>query len=98
MASETARERGLEGLDLTAFARIVRVEGSLAVAESDWARVRRSFDYLSGMAAKQVVYGINTGFGPMAQHAVSAADQFALQYNLVPPALAMTSPRRPSAP
>lgn len=83
MAAETVLGKGVEGLDLTDFVRIVRGEGTLAAAETEWARVRRSFEYLSGLAAKQVVYGINTGFGPMAQHAVSAADQFALQYNLV---------------
>lgn len=83
MASEITETRKVGALDLPAFAGIVRGTGSLAVAESDWLGVRRSFDYLNGVAAKQVVYGINTGFGPMAQHAVSAADQHALQYNLV---------------
>ncbi|MBX2973828.1 MAG: aromatic amino acid lyase [Flavobacteriales bacterium] len=77
----TAHKTG--SLDLDTFTRIAQGAGSMSVEEGAWARVRDSFAYLSQVAAKQVVYGINTGFGPMAQHAVSPADAQALQYNLV---------------
>ena len=43
----------------------------------------QAFSYLSDFAAGKVIYGINTGFGPMAQRAVPATDRTALQYNLV---------------
>ena len=82
MKSSASPATGIDAMDLNAFVGIVRGD-RFVPDEPSWDRVRRSFAYLSEVAHKQVVYGINTGFGPMAQHAVSAADHQALQYNLV---------------
>ncbi len=46
-------------------------------------RVDKSFDFLKEFSSNKVIYGINTGFGPMAQYAIKSDDQIQLQYNLI---------------
>src|SRR5665213_1804562 len=46
-------------------------------------RVTRSFDFLSDFSKDKVIYGINTGFGPMAQYKVESHLLSELQYNLI---------------
>lgn len=46
-------------------------------------RVRKSFGFLSEFSENTIIYGINTGFGPMAQYRIEADDLQYLQYNLI---------------
>jgi len=46
-------------------------------------RVDRSFNFLKEFSRDKVIYGINTGFGPMAQYAIEGEKQIQLQYNLI---------------
>lgn len=46
-------------------------------------RVRRSQEFLEHAAADSVVYGVNTGFGPMASHVIGTSNLASLQANLV---------------
>ena len=45
--------------------------------------VRRSYDFLERFSREKVIYGINTGFGPMAQWRVEDAHLKELQYNII---------------
>ena len=45
--------------------------------------VNTSFKFLKQFAANKLIYGINTGFGPMAQYKVSEENLLQLQYNLI---------------
>jgi histidine ammonia-lyase len=45
--------------------------------------VEKSFSFIEGFAKDKIIYGINTGLGPMAQYKVDHADQVQLQYNLI---------------
>lgn len=47
------------------------------------AKVDRNYAFLSKFSKNKIIYGINTGFGPMAQTRVNEADQISLQYNLI---------------
>lgn len=47
------------------------------------ARVRNSYQFLKQFSKEKLIYGINTGFGPMAQYRIPEEDQVQLQYNLV---------------
>jgi len=51
-------------------------------AEQD-SLVNASYDFLKVFASNKVIYGINTGFGPMAQYKISDAHLSQLQYNLI---------------
>jgi histidine ammonia-lyase len=46
-------------------------------------KVERSYTFLEEFARKKLIYGINTGLGPMAQYKISEQDQLSLQYNLI---------------
>lgn len=45
--------------------------------------MQESFDFLKEFSANKVIYGVNTGFGPMAQYKINREDQIQLQYNLI---------------
>ncbi|MBS1686795.1 MAG: aromatic amino acid lyase [Bacteroidetes bacterium] len=55
----------------------IRISASLA-EELD-----ANFQFLKEFSVDKVIYGINTGFGPMAQYKVPYAERLALQYNLI---------------
>ncbi|MFT5280550.1 MAG: histidine ammonia-lyase, partial [Bacteroidia bacterium] len=46
-------------------------------------RVYRSYYFLKEFAKDKIIYGINTGFGPMAQYRIPDEDLHELQYNLI---------------
>lgn len=46
-------------------------------------RVEKNHDFLKEFADDKVIYGVNTGFGPMAQYRVSDEKRIKLQYNLI---------------
>lgn len=45
--------------------------------------VNDNFEFLKKFSSKKLIYGINTGFGPMAQYRISEDDTHQLQYNLI---------------
>lgn len=45
--------------------------------------VQESFEFLTEFSKDKIIYGINTGFGPMAQYRIEANELHQLQYNLV---------------
>lgn len=45
--------------------------------------VNDNFSFLKVFSAKKLIYGINTGFGPMAQYRIPEKDTLELQYNLI---------------
>lgn len=55
------------------------VEVSAEVLE----RVSQSFDFLKEFSANKIIYGVTTGFGPMAQYRIEDKDRVQLQYNLI---------------
>ena len=46
-------------------------------------KVSDSFNFLTTFSKDKVIYGINTGFGPMAQYKISSQEMEQLQYNLI---------------
>jgi histidine ammonia-lyase len=46
-------------------------------------KVDASFQFLKHFSAGKLIYGINTGFGPMAQYKISDENRLQLQYNLI---------------
>lgn len=46
-------------------------------------RVKRNFEFLQSYSKDKIIYGINTGLGPMAQFKISEEHQRELQYNLI---------------
>lgn len=46
-------------------------------------QVNTSFEFLKKFSSNKLIYGINTGFGPMAQYKISDENMLELQYNLI---------------
>ncbi|OMP31430.1 histidine ammonia-lyase [Mangrovimonas sp. DI 80] len=46
-------------------------------------RVTKSFKFLKTFSENKVIYGVNTGFGPMAQYKIKDSERIQLQYNLI---------------
>ena len=55
----------------------------LSLDEEALRKVYRSHYFLKEFTREKLIYGINTGFGPMAQYRINHDDQMKLQYNLI---------------
>jgi histidine ammonia-lyase len=53
------------------------------LAEDVLNQVSKSFTFLTDFSKDKIIYGINTGFGPMAQYRIETDKLNALQYNLI---------------
>ncbi len=65
------------------FERIVFDKEKIEIEETALKKVSESFEFLKDFSKDKVIYGINTGFGPMAQYKISEKDQIQLQFNLI---------------
>jgi len=59
------------------------VEMSVQIADSVFSLVENSRNFLEQEMGKRVIYGVNTGFGPMASHIINEYQMAALQKNLI---------------
>jgi histidine ammonia-lyase len=74
---------GGKKLTLDDFRRVLHGGEGIQLQDQALKNIQTCFDFLQGYAKEKVIYGINTGFGPMAQYKISEEDQHALQYNLI---------------
>lgn len=70
-------------LTLDDFYRILYKGEKTEISDEVLAKCTTNFNFLRNFSADKIVYGINTGFGPMAQHKIPYADRLTLQYNLI---------------
>jgi len=70
-------------LELKDFKKIIIENEKIELDETLLARVDKSFQFLKEFSKNKVIYGVNTGFGPMAQFKISDEDTHQLQYNLI---------------
>jgi histidine ammonia-lyase len=65
------------------FYKIVLYGGKVKIGQALTDEVDKNFHFLRDFSIDKVIYGINTGFGPMAQYKIPYADRLTLQYNLI---------------
>jgi len=70
-------------LALKAFNDIVFHNQKLELSDEIISGVEESFRFLKDFSKNKVIYGVNTGFGPMAQYRIKDEDTIQLQYNLI---------------
>lgn len=70
-------------LELKDFQKIIIENEKIELDEALINRVETSFQFLKEFSKNKVIYGVNTGFGPMAQFKISDEDTHQLQYNLI---------------
>src|ERR1700759_3372343 len=74
---------GQNVLSLADFSDLVFKGTSVDLPASALNKVDTSFKFLQQFSSNKLIYGINTGFGPMAQYKVSEDNLLQLQYNLI---------------
>lgn len=70
-------------LSLDAFEQIVFSDCPIRLSAADRAAVNDCYLFLNDFSRDKVIYGINTGFGPMAQWRIDDAHLKELQYNII---------------
>ncbi|MRI00795.1 aromatic amino acid lyase [Kriegella sp. EG-1] len=70
-------------LEITDFYSIIFEEEEISVDDKVIQTVQDSFDFLKEFSKNKIIYGVNTGFGPMAQYKIKDSQTIQLQYNLI---------------
>lgn len=65
------------------FSEILFNKKAIHLSLTDLENVKVNFQFLQKFSADKLIYGINTGFGPMAQYKISEENLSQLQYNLI---------------
>ncbi len=76
-------EIGSQRLSLINFSDIVFKQDQISLHDAALEKVDASFQFLKDFSTGKLIYGINTGFGPMAQYKISDENRLQLQYNLI---------------
>src|SRR3982750_4777629 len=74
---------GQSALSLNDFAEIIFNQKQVAIDKAALDKVNVNFNFLKQFSSNKLIYGINTGFGPMAQYKISEENLLELQYNLI---------------
>lgn len=74
---------GIGELNSNHFSKIVIGNAKVEIAQEAEAKAIRSYDFLVNFSQDKVIYGINTGFGSMAQFKIDDKHRKELQYNLI---------------
>jgi histidine ammonia-lyase len=74
---------GLEKLNYQNCYEILANNQKIKLDDAALAGVYESYYFLKEFIKDKLIYGVNTGFGPMAQYKISNEDQVQLQYNLI---------------
>jgi histidine ammonia-lyase len=72
-----------ERLQVSDYYRILFENSDIAIEKSTLENVSQCHVFLKEFLVNKVIYGVNTGLGPMAQYRVETEDQQQLQYNLI---------------
>ncbi|BAU54301.1 HAL/PAL/TAL family ammonia-lyase [Mucilaginibacter gotjawali] len=70
-------------LSLDDFSELIYKQKEIALDKTALNNVEVNFKFLKKFSSNKLIYGINTGFGPMAQYKVSEENMLQLQYNLI---------------
>ena len=65
------------------FKAIIFEQKEVEISEATLQQMEESFQFLKSFAEDKVIYGVNTGFGPMAQYKIPKESLKDLQYNLI---------------
>lgn len=70
-------------LELIDFYSVLFKKDKIKLSKTILDRVEKSYQFLKEFSENKVIYGVNTGFGPMAQYKIDDKDRLQLQYNLI---------------
>ncbi len=70
-------------LGINEFEEVITNKQFVEIDNSVVEKVEASFEFLKQFSENKVIYGVNTGFGPMAQYKIADSERIQLQYNLI---------------
>lgn len=70
-------------LGIEDFYKVIFENQKIEISKTVLDRIDNSFNFLKTFSENKVIYGVNTGFGPMAQYKIKDSDRIELQYNLI---------------
>ena len=74
---------GQNVLSLDSFSEILYKQAAISLSSPALEKINENFQFLQKFSSNKLIYGINTGFGPMAQYKISGENLAQLQYNLI---------------
>ncbi|TDN89437.1 histidine ammonia-lyase [Salegentibacter sp. 24] len=72
-----------DALNLDDFYKVLFENTEVQTSSQSIEKLDASFKFLKEFSKNKVIYGVNTGFGPMAQYKIKEKDRIELQYNLI---------------
>ena len=72
-----------KSINLDTLYKVVFDNEKLELSKECIRKVEESFDFLQSFSSDKIIYGINTGFGPMAQYRIEDQSLIELQYNII---------------
>ncbi len=72
---------GESALTVKDFQKVLYEDEKVEISEAGRKRVLDNFNFLQTFYEDKIIYGINTGLGPMAQYRIDKADGIGLHYN-----------------
>ncbi|GAA3593319.1 aromatic amino acid ammonia-lyase [Flavivirga amylovorans] len=70
-------------LGIEDFYKIIFQNNPIEIDNTVFETIENSFNFLKTFSENKTIYGVNTGFGPMAQYKIDDTDRIKLQYNLI---------------
>lgn len=70
-------------LGINEFQQVLFENQSIQIDQKVFETVNESFEFLKKFSENKIIYGVNTGFGPMAQYKIEDSQRKQLQYNLI---------------
>src|SRR5471030_533708 len=74
---------GQSALSLDDFSELIFKHKEVALDKAALNKVNTNYEFLKKFSSHKLIYGINTGFGPMAKYKVNEENILQLQYNLI---------------
>lgn len=75
--------RSENGFSLNDIEALVFKGNTLNIPGEAFSKIDRCYDFLERFSNEKIIYGINTGFGPMAQYRIADDSLRELQYNII---------------
>jgi len=72
-----------KSLNINNVKSILLENNNIAISNKTESEITHCFDFLKQFASGKIIYGINTGFGPMAQYRIDDQSLIDLQYNII---------------
>ena len=70
-------------LGIEDFYKIIFENIPIEIDNTVFKTIENSFNFLKTFSENKTIYGVNTGFGPMAQYKIANSDRIQLQHNLI---------------